>query len=133
VLSAGSLCPQVRTVLNPGAATATTTVQRVAIGLPGVPVIQASGVTATAASTCTAATGSASLSLTVAGVSVTVPTAPNRVINLAGGAQLIINEQTPVTGADHGISVTALHVVAAGGLADILVASSASGMHNCVS
>jgi hypothetical protein len=64
-------------------------------------------------------------------VPVTVPTAPNSVINLAGGGKLVIDEQLPVPGADFGLTVNAVHLTALGGLVDVVVASSTSDAHNC--
>lgn len=71
------------------------------------------------------------MALTIAGVPVTVPTAPNSVINLAGGAELIINEQLPTLGAHYGLTVNAVHLIGLGGLANIVIASSTSAAHNC--
>lgn len=71
------------------------------------------------------------MTLTIGGLPVTVPTAPNSVLNLAGGAELIINEQLPVPGADFGLTVNAVHLKAAGGLVDVVIASSTSDAHNC--
>jgi hypothetical protein len=94
-------------------------------------VIGIGGVTSTSVSTCTGSHGSATLTLTIAGVPVTMPTAPNSVIDVAGGAKLIINEQLPIPGADHGLTVNAVHLIALGGLADVVVGSSSSAAYNC--
>lgn len=91
-----------------------------------------SGLTARATARCDGATGSATLTaLTIGGATVTVPTAPNSTISLPGGTRLVINEQTPVAGADHGLTVNAVHLVVAGGLGDIVIGSSTSAVHNC--
>jgi hypothetical protein len=131
VVTASALCPKVTTTLAPGTSTGTSTVADVTVGIPGVPVIEVSGVTATSRSTCGSATGSTTLTLRVAGSPVTVPTAPNSEIDLAGGARLIINEQAPVPGADFGLTVNAAHLIVAGGLADVVIASATSDAHNC--
>ncbi len=60
-----------------------------------------------------------------------MPTAPNSEIDLAGGARLIINEQAPVPGADFGLTVNAAHLIVAGGIADVVIASATSDAHNC--
>lgn len=132
VLSAHALCPKVRTTVNPGTSTATSSVSDATIGIPGLPVIEVSGVTATSASSCTAARGSATLKLTIGGVPVTVPTAPNTTIGLAGGAQLVINQQTPVAGADFGLTVNAVHLTTAARTVDVVIGSARSDAHNCV-
>ncbi|MEU1600910.1 choice-of-anchor P family protein [Streptomyces sp. NPDC005708] len=135
LLSANGLCANVTTTLAPGTSTATATVQNASIGLPGLPVIGISGLTATSVSSCTATHGSAMLTLTIAGVPVTVPTAPNSVIGLPGGARLVVNEQTSVPGADFGTTVNAVHLVVpsllGGTTADVIVGSATSDAHNC--
>ncbi|MBF9069219.1 choice-of-anchor P family protein [Streptacidiphilus fuscans] len=131
VINAAALCADATTTLNPGTETTTASLQQTTIGLPGLPVIGIGGVTSTSVSSCTGSHGSATLTLTIAGVPVTVPTAPNSVIDLAGGAKLVINEQLPTPGADHGLTVNAVHLEALGGLADVVVGSSTSGAYNC--
>ncbi|WP_234540137.1 choice-of-anchor P family protein [Streptomyces shenzhenensis] len=131
VLTAEGLCPSVTTTLAPGTSTARTTVTTATIGLPGLPVIDVSGLTATASSTCARATGSTRLSLTIGGTAVTVPTAPNSEVSLPGGSRLVINEQQPVAGASEGITVNAVHLFVAGNLGDVVLGSVSSAVHNC--
>jgi hypothetical protein len=132
VLSAQALCANVITTVNPGTSKATATVANATIGVPGIPVISVSGLTATSTSTCTSATGTTTLTLKIGGVPVTVPATPNFRIGLAGGAQLVINEQTPVAGADFGLTVNAVHLTALGGTVDVVLGSATSDLHNCV-
>jgi len=132
IITAHALCPKVVTTLAPGTSKATTTVKDTSIGIPGLPVIGISGLTASSTSTCQKTTGSATLTLTIAGLPTTVPTAPNSTIDLGGGAKLVINEQKPVPGADFGLTVNAVHLTAAGGLVDVIVGSATSDTHNCV-
>jgi Nidogen-like/Bacterial Ig-like domain (group 3)/Carboxypeptidase regulatory-like domain len=136
LVSANVLCANVTTTLAPGTSTTTATVQNTTIGLPGLPVIGISGLTATSVSSCTATSGSSTLTLTIAGNPITVPTAPNSVIGLSGGARLVVNEQVPVPGADFGTTVNAVHVIVPGllggaDLADVVVGSATSDTHNC--
>ncbi|WP_406470107.1 choice-of-anchor P family protein [Streptomyces sp. NBC_01615] len=131
IITAHALCPKVVTSLAPGTSKATTTVKDASIGILGLPVIGISGLTASSTSTCQKATGSATFTLTVAGVPTTVPTAPNSTIDLGGGAKLVVNEQTPVAGADFGLTVNAVHLTAVGGLVDVIVGSATSDTHNC--
>lgn len=132
MVTAGGICPQVVTTLNPGTSTATTTIGSASIGVAGIPAISVSGLTATSTSTCTSATGSTTLAkLTIGGRTITVPTTPNTVINLAGVGKLVINEQVPVAGADQGRTVNALHLTALGGTIDLVIGSATSDAHNC--
>lgn len=134
LVRAGTLCPLVVTSLAPGTSKATSTVQDVRIGLPGLPLIEVSGVTARSASTCAAggsARGSTELTLRIAGELVEVTGEPNAVVELPGVARLVINEQLPVPGAEHGRTVNAVRVEAGGGAADVVIASATSDVHNC--
>lgn len=134
VLSADALCPQVVTTLKPGTISSSVHVSDVHVGLPGLPLIDISGLTASSTSTCTSATGSATLTLTVAGARINVPTAPNSTIRLPGGARIMINEQSPVAGADFALAENAVHIVLpglSGNLVDVTVGSAVSAAHNC--
>lgn len=135
LVTAKTLCPKVRTRLAPGGSTATSTVADTTIDIAGLPTIEVQGVTARSTSTCASggsASGSSDLTLSIAGRPVHVPTAPNSEISLPGGlAQLVVNEQRPVPGADHGLTVNAVHLRAGGGLTDIVIASATSDVHNC--
>jgi murein DD-endopeptidase MepM/ murein hydrolase activator NlpD len=127
VLSADVLCAKVTTTVGPGSATSTATLQEATVGLPGLPVIEASGLTASSTSTCATKEGSTKLTLTIAGTPVTVPDTPNHTIDLGIGAKLVTNEQTETA---DGLTVTALHLTAPGGI-DVTLASSTSAAHNC--
>ncbi len=134
LLHAEAVCPQVTTRLKPGTAESQVRISDVRIGLPGLPVIGISGLTATSTSTCEAATGSTRLTLTVAGGPVTVPTRPNSTIPLPGGGHITVDEQAPVADADTGLTVTAAHIVLPGlgsPLADISLGTATSAAHNC--
>ncbi|MGD1223577.1 choice-of-anchor P family protein [Streptomyces krungchingensis] len=131
LLSAQKLCPEVTTTLAPGRVTAVSTVAQARIGLPGVPVIEVSGLTATAASQCGKATGSTALTLKIAGVPVNVSGDPNTEIPLVGGGRLIVNEQVPSSAADSGVKVNGVHLVLPAGGGDVVLASADSAMHNC--
>ncbi|MFF4276452.1 choice-of-anchor P family protein [Streptomyces sp. NPDC001536] len=127
VLTADAPCADVATTTGPSTSTAKSTLARLSLGLPGLPVIEATGITATSTSTCTASTGTTDLKLTIAGTPVTVPDAPNHTIDLGAGAKIVVNEQTRTA---TGLTVNALHISGLGG-ADVVVASSTSGAHNC--
>ena len=136
LVTVAGLCPSVVTSLARGTSTATATVQSVSIGLPGLPVISISGLTATSHTTCAGSAGSATLTLTLNGNPVTIPTGPDSVVPLPAGARLIIDEQAPVPGADQGLTVNAVHLVVPDPLggahaADIVVGSATSDAHNC--
>ncbi|MES5824303.1 choice-of-anchor P family protein [Streptomyces sp. RG80] len=127
VLSADILCAKVETKIGPSSSTATATVEDARIGLPGLPVVALSGVTATSTSSCTAATGSTDLSLTVAGTPVEIGDVPNYTVDLGPAAKLVLNEQIRTA---TGLTVNAAHLTAAGGV-DVVIASSASDAYNC--
>jgi hypothetical protein len=136
LLTTGVVCPKVTTTLAPGTSTSTTTVERTRIGLPGLPVIDVRGATARSTSTCGSggsAAGSTDIELYVGGRRVPTTTEVNVEIDLPGVARLVVNEQKPVAKADHGLTVNALHLTAAGGETDIVVASATSDVHNCAS
>jgi hypothetical protein len=94
LVSADALCANVTTTLAPETSTATSTLASARIGIPGLPVIEVSGVTATSFSSCTGTRGTAALALKIAGQPVSVPLTPNTVIDL-GVAKLTLNEQLP--------------------------------------
>ncbi|MFE0155990.1 choice-of-anchor P family protein [Nonomuraea sp. NPDC059007] len=120
-----------------GSSTGQATADEVSIGLPGLPVIKVAGVRATSTSTCALGTYTASASgtttlgsLTIGGVSHPVASiAPNTVIR-AGVATITLNEQRPVAGTSAGMLVNAVHV-SAPAVADVVVSSARSGVHNC--
>ncbi|MFL6115892.1 MAG: choice-of-anchor P family protein [Catenulispora sp.] len=132
LISAHTLCPNVTVTLAPGTSTGTSTVQDVTIGIPGLPVIKATAIKALSKTTCTASAGSVTIAnLTVGGVAVNTSVGPNTGISLGGLAKLILNEQTPVPGADKGLTVNALHVEVLDGTVDVVVASATSDAHHC--
>nr|WTB33397.1 hypothetical protein OG781_31465 [Streptomyces sp. NBC_00830] len=63
LLSVQKLCPKVTTTLAPGKVTASLPVAQARIGLPGVPLIEVSRLTATSNSECSKATGSTTLTV----------------------------------------------------------------------
>ncbi|MFF3878626.1 choice-of-anchor P family protein [Streptomyces sp. NPDC001978] len=131
LLSVQKLCPKVTATLASGKVTASSTVAQARIGLPGVPLIEVSGLTATSNSECSKATGSTTLTLKIAGVPVTVSGNPNTEIPLVGGGRLIVNEQLPSAGADAGLKVNGVHLVLPADGGEVVLASADSAMHNC--
>jgi subtilisin family serine protease len=137
LLQANALCPDVTTSLAPGTSVATASVDEVRIGIPGLPVIEVENATAQATSTCAgdgSATGTTEMTLRVGGEVIEIGTEPNTVVELPGVARIVVNEQVEDSDADHGLTVRALHLTALeGGVADVVVASATSGVHNCAS
>lgn len=126
VLSAGVLCADVDGAA--GGVASTAAVGDVRVGLPGLPVLEISGVRSTSRSDCATVEGSVELALTVAGRPVEVGDAPNTVVDLGvAGTKLVVNEQVRT---DDGLTVNAVHLTALGGV-DVVIASSASAAHNC--
>ena len=132
LITASTLCPNVTVTLAPGTSTGTSTVQNVTIGIPGLPVIKATAIKSLSRTTCAASSGSVTIAnLTVGGVAVNTSGGPHTGISLGGAAKLILNEQTPVPGADKGLTVNALHVEVLDGTVDVVVASATSDAHDC--
>jgi hypothetical protein len=136
VVTAGVLCANVTTALGPARSTATASVVKATIntGIPGVPIITATGVKSTSQTTCAGSTGTTTIdSLTIDGVAQNTVVGPNSVISISGpvGAKLILNEQVPIPG---GLTVNAIHLIVptTGGVsADVVIASATSDIHNC--
>lgn len=134
VLDTGVLCPKVTTSLAPGRSEAVTTVQDARIGVPGLPVVEVEGATARSTSTCAdggSASGRTDLELKVAGELVDLDGKVDATVEIPG-ATLTVNEHEPVPGADHGLTVNALHLKSSDGSIDIVVGSATSDVHNCV-
>ena len=132
LISAHTLCANVTTAVNPGASTATASVQDATIGVLGLPVIKIGLVQSSSHTTCAGSSGAVTVtSISVGGIPVNVDLhpAPNTTISVLG-VTLVLNEQTPVAGADQGLTVNAVHVKALG-LLDVVLASATSDIHNC--
>lgn len=132
LVSAGTLCADVTTSLNPGTSTATASVQKVGISALGIPAIQIGAVESSSVTNCSGSTGNVTIaSVTVAGIPVNVNVHPgaNTTISVLG-VTLTFNEQIPVTGPDKGLTVNAVHINALG-LLNVVIASSTSDIGNC--
>jgi hypothetical protein len=123
-----------RVVTGSGKSSAAATIASAAVALPGAPVIRAVAVGSQSTSTCKGASGGTTLaSLTIGGKGIDVSNIkPNTTITLGPLAKIVLNEQTPVPGASHGLTVNAIHITALG-IADVVLASSRSDIHNCPS
>jgi hypothetical protein len=129
-VSAQALSADVQTAAGtPSGSSATASGTNVNINIPGVPAIHADLLKSSSRSTCTAApVGNAEITnLTIGGNPVTVSSSPNSSISLGLLGSLTVNEQTPLSG---GLRVNALHV-SVPGVADVVLASSRSDIHNC--
>lgn len=132
LISAGTLCADVTTTLDPGTSTASASVQSVTVGVLGLPVIKIGAVQSTSTTTCAGSSGSANIaSVTVGGIPVNVNVHPgaNTTVSVLG-VTLVFNEQIPVTGPDAGLTVNAVHIKALG-LLDVVVASATSDIGHC--
>lgn len=131
VLSVHSLCARTVAQTGPSSVTSTATVTEADIGLPGLPAIGISGLTARSTSSCTASKGSVDLELTVAGTPVEISDTPGFEVDLGSlVGKLVVNEQTPVKGADKGLTVNAVHLTTPTGV-DLVIGSSTSSAHDC--
>lgn len=132
LIKADTLCAKVVTSVNPGSSAASASVQDATIGVLGVPAIKVGLVQTTSNTSCAGSSGDAVVtSISVGGVpvNVNVHPGPNTTISVLG-VTLIFNEQTPVPGADQGLTVNAVHIKALG-LLDVVLASATSDIHNC--
>ena len=132
LISADTLCAKVVTSVNPGTSAASASVQDATIGVLGIPAIKVGLVQTTSTTSCSGSSGDAVItSISVGGipVNVNVHPGPNTTVSVLG-VTLIFNEQTPVPGADQGLTVNAVHIKALG-LLDVVLASSTSDIHNC--
>jgi hypothetical protein len=113
-----------------GASAAWAGVASARIGIPGVPVIAASAVNTSSGTTCAGSAGTTSIaSLTIGGQGINVnDLAPNTTIPLLlPGAKLVLNERISAPGE---LTVNAIHLIVPG-IADVVIASSKSDIHNC--
>ena len=96
------------------------------------PVIKIGVVQSSSTTNCSASTGTVTIgSVSVGGIPVNVNLhpGPNTTVTVLG-VTLTFNEQTPVPGADQGLSVNAIHINALG-LLNVVIGSSTSDIHNC--
>lgn len=123
--------PRAGVTTGNGTSSASASLASLRIGLPGLPVVQAAGVTASSVSTCAGTTGASMIqSLRVGAITVPVANArPNTALSLAG-ISIVLNEQSPAPGADHGLVVNAIHITLPGGT-EVIASSARSDIHNC--
>jgi hypothetical protein len=132
LISADTLCASVVTSVAPGTSTARASVQNATVGVLGLPVIKVGAVQSSSTSTCTGAAGDASVaSISVGGIplNINLHPAPDTTVSVLG-VTVVLDEQVPEAGADHGLTVNAVHIKALG-LLDVVLASSTSDIHNC--
>jgi hypothetical protein len=121
-------------VTGSGTSTAQTTAATLGINVPLVGLLSSNDVRTTSTSNCSGAAGQTSIAYLAIGSQVILPQgsnnpAPNTTLHV-GLAKVVVNEQSAVPGADHGLVVDAVHV-SVPGLADIVIGSSKSDIHNC--
>ncbi|WP_264295118.1 vWA domain-containing protein [Microbispora sitophila] len=137
LISAHALCAQVATTEFPGKSVATASIDDTTIGITGIPVITVKTIKSSSTTTCAGSTGATTIAFLKVGNTVVIaePTnvQPNTGVNV-GVVKLVLNEQTPFTTPDKGLTVNAVHVtVDALGLAktNVVLASSESDIGNC--
>lgn len=136
ILTVHALCARVTTQETPSQSTATASLLNASVALPSVPVITIGLVHSKSTTTCTGSHGATTIAYLEVGDTVVIakPTRikPNTHITL-GVISLVLNEQIPLTGADHGLTVNAIHISvnALVATADIVIASSESDIGNC--
>ncbi|GAA4493800.1 Calx-beta domain-containing protein [Actinoallomurus oryzae] len=137
LISAHALCAKVATTEFPGKSVATASIDDTTIGISGIPVISVKTINSGSTTTCTGSTGTTTIAYLKVGNTVIIPEPtviqPNTMVNV-GVVKLVLNEQTPITTPDKGLTVNAVHVtVNALGLAktNVVLASSESDIGNC--
>jgi hypothetical protein len=137
LVSSHTLCAQVTTTAFPGRSAAAASVDDTTVGITGIPVITLRTIQSTSTTTCAGSTGTTTIAFLQVGGTVVIsqPTnvAPNTTVNV-GVVRLVLNEQTPITSPDNGLTVNAVHItVNALGLArtNVVLASSESDIGNC--
>lgn len=130
-VSAQTLCASVVTSVTPRGSNAAASVQSVRIAAPLTPVIAFGLVQSSSQTTCAGSVGGVTIvSLTVNGVPVILHSpGPNTTMHLLG-ITFVLNEQLPVPGADHGLTVNAVHITIPGAL-DLVLSSATSDIHDC--
>lgn len=132
LISANTLCAKVVTSVDPGTSTASASVQGATIGVLGLPVIKLGLIQSSSTTSCAGSSGDTVVgSISIGGIPVNVNLhpGPNTTVSVLG-ITLILNEQVPVTGADQGLTVNAVHIKALG-LLDVILGSSTSDIGNC--
>ncbi len=137
LISAHALCAKVATTEFPGKSVATASIDDTTIGITGIPVITVKTVNSSSTTTCAGSAGTTTIAFLKVGSTVVIaePTTiqPNTAVDV-GVVKLVLNEQTPFSTPDKGLTVNAVHVtVDALGLArtNVVLASSESDIGNC--
>jgi len=135
LISAEALCVNVTTTLRPPKSTAKATAAELAIaGLLPLPSIAATLVEADSTSTCAGSSGRTVFASLSIGLSTLLDYEPpaNTTIELPlGVGKIVLNEQLPVAGADHGLTVNAIHITVPALGIDVIVSSATSDIHHC--
>ena len=101
----------------------------------GLPAITIGAVQSASATTCAGSVGSTSIAYLKVGSTVlisgpTIRVRPNTTINL-GILKIVLNQQIPITGAERGLTVNAIHITALNNSVNLVVASAESDIGNC--
>jgi hypothetical protein len=132
LIDARSLCARVTTNSDLGSSAAQASVADARIGPAALPIVRIGVVRSSSRTTCSGSAGDVTIeSISIGGVPVVVDThpAPNTTLTVLG-ITLVLNEQLPVAGADHGLTVNAIHLTSLLGL-DVVIASATSDIHDC--
>lgn len=137
VVKLNDVCANVTTTVAPGSASTTSTIAKATVNLLGLlPAIEITGIEASSYSTCSAASGSGTVtSIKLGGVSLAIGSAPNTVIPLPLNGKIILNEQAPTPGVDSGMTVNAVRIVLPPVLGtagvNLTLGAASSAIHNC--
>jgi len=135
VVKAKVVCASVTTSAPfPSHSAAAASIASAVVAVPGLPVITIGAVQSASGTSCAGSAGATTIASLKIGSTVLLasPTkiAPNTTINL-GILKIVLNQQIPITGAEKGLTVNAIHITALNGAINLIVASSSSDIGNC--
>lgn len=137
ILTFNALCGSLQ--ITRTSALASAQVTSLTIGVPGLPAITIGLIKSSSLTTCAGSAGLTTISYLAVGgrTIIAVPTAvpPNETVTI-GNIQLVLNQQIPIFGTTHGLTVNAVDLSITGGLTsllqgDVVLASSTSDVKGC--
>ena len=126
ILNATALCANVTTTVDPASSTATASVAKARLLVPGVPLITATAAESISRSDCSGSTGEVKIARLTIGLK-TFLNVRGRTNIPVGDGFVRVNEQVPFPG---GLTVNAVHVFIPG-VVDVIIASATSDIHDC--
>jgi hypothetical protein len=134
VVKAKAVCAGVTTSAPfPSKSVAQASTASAVVAVPGIPLITIGAVQSASATSCAGSAGSttiASLSIGRTVIALSSQIKPNTTIDV-GILKIVLNQQIPITGAEKGLTVNAIHITALNNAINLIVASASSDIGNC--